>query len=256
MCSSREIAKLNELKKFFLSEIATEVRSGFARLLRIPDSDVLKKLHYYSLLNEADKQAFLDCSAHWASRYYGFVVGAPRHSLTDHPFFSHWSQGPGWNRDFNDIRSVPLLRARVQQYKIDLHNKVPSHVTKEQFEQASSTRSVKAPELRKRARKILKTFGHYETDRLGGHWCRFGDVNFCVILDFGGRSAQLRYSVARPEFKDVHPLKQFAFETAVGCGFGRWDYIVEENVDDVFSIFAEVVQYSLELPDRICAVIK
>jgi len=256
MALSRELIKLNELKEFFSSEIATEARSGFARLARIPDSHVADKLHYYGLLDEASKRAFLDCGAHRASRYYGFVVGAPRHSLTDHPFFSHWSQGPSWNRDFNDLRSVPLLRSMVQQYKIDQHNRVPSHITKEQFERASSTRSVKAPELRKRVRKALKPFGHYETDRLGGYWCMVGKMKFCVHLDFGGRSAQLRYSVARTEFKDVHPLKQFAFETALGFGFGDWDCIIEENVEDVFSMFGEAVQYSLDLPDRIRAAIK
>jgi hypothetical protein len=42
----------------------------------------------------------------------------------------------------------------------------------------------------------------------------------------------------------------------MGFGFGRWNYIIEENVDAVFSLFAEVVQYSLDLPDRIRAATK
>jgi hypothetical protein len=52
----------------------------------------------------------------------------PRMSLRDHPFFSKWSQGPSWNRDFGNEKSVPLLRSMVQQYKTDLHNRVHSHV--------------------------------------------------------------------------------------------------------------------------------
>ena len=47
-----------------------------------------------------------------------------------------------------------------------------SHVTKEQFEQASSIHSIEAPELRKRVRAALKPFGHYETDVLGNYWCK------------------------------------------------------------------------------------
>lgn len=74
-------------------------------------------------------------------------------------------------------------------------------------------------------------------------------------IDFGGRNAQLRYCVARPEFKGVHPLLQFRFERALGFGLGDWDYIVEENVDDVFSLFVEVVQYCFDLPDRIEAAV-
>ena len=149
-----------------------------------------------------------------------------------------------------------LLRSRVQQYKIDLRNKVHSHVTKEQFKQASSIHSIKAPELRKRVRAALKPFGHYETDVLGNYWCKKGKQKFSVNVDFGGRYAQLRYSVVRPEFKGVHPLSQFRFERAMGFGLGDWDYIVEENVDSVFSLFAEVVEYSLNIPDRMRAATK
>jgi hypothetical protein len=61
----------------------------------------------------------------------------------------------------------------------------------------------------------------------------------------------LRYYVARPEFKVDYSAARFGFESAMGFGFGHWNYIIEENVDAVFSLFAEVVQYSLDLPDRI-----
>ena len=258
MASANQLAALKKLREFLNSEIEAEVRSGFARLVRIPESRVVNKLRYYGSLSKDDKRAFLDCCAHWAGAYYGFVVKIPpgQLSLTAHPFFTKWSQGPSWYRDFDNEKSVPILRAMVQQYKIDLHNKVPSSVTKEQFERASSIRSIKAPELRKRVRGALKPFGHYETDALGNYWCKRGKQKFSVNVDFGGRHAQLRYCVVRPEFKSVHPHSQFRFERAMGFGFGDWDYIVEENVDTVFSLFAEVVQYSFDLPDRMRAATK
>jgi hypothetical protein len=256
MTSSKQLARLKRLQEFFRSEIQAEVQSGFQRLARIPDSHVFDKLRYYGSLSEGDKRAFMDCCAHWASAYYGFVAKMPGLSLTDHPFFSKWSRGPSWLRDFDGVKSVPLLRSMVQQYKIDLHNKAHSSITKEQFERASSIRSIKAPELRKRVRGALKIFGHYETDVLGNYWCRKGRQKFYVNVDFGGRYAQLRYSVARPEFKGVHPLSQFRFERAMGFGLGNWDYIVEENVDDVISLFAEVVEYSFDLPDRLRVAMK
>ena len=253
MPSSKQMASLKRLKEFFRSELQAEVRSGFPRLARVPDSHVADKLRYYNSLSESDKLAFLDCCAYWASASYGFVIKMPRLSLTNHPFFPEWSQCPSWHRNFNNVKSVPLLRSMVQQYKIDLHRKVPSSVTNEQFEHALSVRSVKAPELRKRVRAALKAFGHYETDVLGNYWCRKGKKRFFVNVDYGGRHAQLRYSVARPEFKGVHPLSQFRLERAMGFGLGDWNYIVEENVDDVFSLFAEVIQYSFDLPDKMRA---
>ncbi len=256
MATARQLAAFKRLQEFFDSEIQSEVRSGFARLVRIPESHVVEKLRYYGLLGESDKRAFLDCCAYWASAYYSFVIKLPRMSLTDHPFFTKWSQGPSWYRDFDDVRSVPLLRSMVQQYKMDLHKKVPSSVTKEQFERASAVRSIKAPELRKRVRGALKPFGRYETDTLGNYWCRRGKQKFAVKVDFGGRHAQLRYCIVRPEFKGVHPLSQFRFERAMGFGLGDWNYIIEENVDAVFSLFAEVVQYCFDLPDRMRAATK
>jgi hypothetical protein len=256
MASAKQQAVLEQLQDFFRSEIRAEVRSGFARLMRIPDSHVVGKLRYFSSLSERDRRAFLDCSAHWASVYYGFVVKAPRRQFTDHPFFLKWSRGPMWLRPIGSVESVPLLRSMVQQYKIDRHNRLRSHITKAQFKRASSIRSVKAPELRKRVRDALMPFGHHETDSLGNYWCKRGKQKFAVNVDFGSRNGQLRYSVLRPGFKSVHSSSQFGFELAMGFGFGHWNYIVEENVDDVFDLFAEVVQYSLNLPDRIRAATK
>ena len=34
-------------------------------------------------------------------------------------------------------------------------------------------------------------------------------------------------------------------------GHGDWDYIVEDNVDDVFLLFEELVKYAAQLPKRI-----
>jgi|SRR5579864_3655969 len=249
-------AKLTALRDFFLSEIKLEVTSGFSRLKRIPSTHVMNKLRYFATLKADDQGVFLDCCAYWASVQYGFVVNLERLDPAAHPFFLKWSRGPMWTRDFDDVKSVPLLRAMVRQYKIDVHKKVQSHVTKEQFERAAAVRSVKAPELRKRVRAALKAFGYFETDSLGNYLCKIGKTKFSVNIDFGGRSAQLRYCVARPEFKGIHPLLQFRFERAVGFGLGDWDYIVEENVDNVFALFPEVVQYSFDLPDRIRAAVK
>src|SRR5271157_4715065 len=147
MASRKKLAALEKLREFFRSEVQTEVRSGFARLARVPDTHVIAKMRYYSLLGELDKLAFLDCCAHWASSSYGFVVGACRLSPENHPFFLKWSRGPNWYRILDNVRSVPLLRTMVQQYKIDRHNKIHSHVTRAEFRHASSIRSVKAREL-------------------------------------------------------------------------------------------------------------
>ncbi len=207
----------------------------------------MEKLHFYESLSESDKTAFIDCSAYFACARYCFVVGKPRFDHTQHPFFGRWRSVSRMG-EWLTKKSVPILRSMVGQYKMDMKRGVQSHVTKDQFEYASSIRSVKAPELRKRVRAALKPLGYHKIDELGYYCCKRGSREFRVHVDFGGRSAQLRYVVA-------HLLPQFVFEAALGFGFGDWDFIVEENVDDVFSLFPELVMYSYELPDRIRAAV-
>lgn len=243
-----------KLLNFFRHEFRAEEKSGFARLQYVPDSRVASKLRYYKSLDKADRAGFADYCAHLAHNSYSFVLGAAKLHIAQHPFYSkekEWLDARASNTNWNAERSVPLLRAMVQQYKIDRHRRTPSSVSKEQFEYASSVRSVKAPELRKRVRNALIPLGYFKTDEQGFYLCRQGHRKFRVGVDFRGRYAQLRYVVARPEFRGVHPMLQFGFERALGFGRGDWDFIVEENVDDVFALFANVVKYSFELPDRI-----
>jgi hypothetical protein len=238
-----------KLLDFFRREFAAEERSGFSRLSRVPDTRVMAKLACYRALSQSDKLAFADCCAHWSYSCYGFVVDAPRIEHRMHPFFEQWKSLGTWNKP----DSVPVLRAAMQEYKCDMARGIRSHVSREEFEYASSIQPIKAAELRKRARAALKPFGYYKIDELGYYCCRQEDREFRVHIDYGGLTAQFRYVVVRPEFKEIHPLSQFRFERALGFGSGDWDFIVEENVDDVFVLFAEVVAYSYALPDRIRA---
>jgi hypothetical protein len=171
---------------------------------------------------------------------------------TKHPFFSRW-------RDvlvrfpFRSNRNVPILRSSVSQYKIDRHRGVPSFVSEEDFRFAESVKSIKAPELRKRILATLKKFGYQKTDKFAGHRCVWNGQDFEVSADLGSRSAQLRYSVLPTEFRALHPFGQFCYEEMLGMGLGWWNFIVEENVDDVFLLFEELIKYAADLPNRIRA---
>jgi hypothetical protein len=211
----------------------------------------MARLNHYKLCTQAEKDAFADCCAHFAYLIHSHLVEAPAIDHTKHPYFRRWCNIRPPLLDDENLRSVPLFRAMVQQYKIDKYRGTPSSVTEEQFARALSVRSVKAPELRRRVRAALKPFGYSRVDALGDYHCHQVDRDFSVNVDFGGRSAQLRYYVSFPEFQQVRHLNRFGFEHALGFGFQDWDFIVEENVDDVFALFTEVVAYSVELPERI-----
>ncbi len=240
----------DKLIAFFRGEIDAEEQQGFPRLNRIPESFLQDRLNHYRKLSDAEKERYKDCSATFAAAGHTFVVGAKSIDHQKHPYFHHWCAfqktlyGP-------TLRSVPLFRAMIQQYKIDRHRGVSSSVSAEEFALASSIRPVKLPERRKRVRAVLKQFGLLKVDELGFYRCHHAGKDFLVHIDFGGRSAQLRYGVCFAEFKERHALTQFGFERAVGFGFGDWNFIVEENVEETFQVFAEVIAYSIELPERI-----
>jgi hypothetical protein len=240
-----------KLIAFFRAEIDAEEKWGFPRLNRIPEHFLQDRLDHYRGLSDAEKEPYKDCSATFAAACHIFVVDAPSIEHTKHPYFDRWQAFKKTLSDDPRFKSVPLFRSMIQQYKIDKLRGVQSSVSEAQFALACSIHPVKLPERRKRVRAVLKQFGLVKVDKLGLYRCHHAGKDFSVYVDFGGRLAQLRYAVSFSEFKDRHPFTQFGFERAVGFGFGHWDFIVEENMDEVFEVFAEVIAYSVELPDRI-----
>ena len=240
-----------KLIAFFRAEIDAEERWGFPRLNGIPEHFLQDRLNHYRGLSSTEKELYKDCTATFAAACHTFVVDAPGIQPSKHPYFDRWRTYKTTLLDDPKLRSVPLLRAMIQQYKIDKYRGVPSSVTEAQFALASSIHPVKLPERRRRVRAALKQFGLIKVDNLGFYRCRHGEKDFSVHVDFGGQHAQLRYAVSFSQFKERHPLTQFGFERALGFGWGHWDFIVEENVDEVFQLFSEVIAYSIELPSRI-----
>jgi hypothetical protein len=245
------MGKREKLLELLRHEIDTEEASGFARLSRVPESRVFDKLKHYKTLSRPEQEAFKDCAAHSSYNQYAFLVEADELDPKQHPYYYAWLRTPSTLLSADDIRDVPLLRAMVQQYKIDKHRGVPSHVTEKQFAYAASIQAIKAPELRRPVRATLGPFGLSKVDDLGTYHCHLGKRDFCVNIDFGGRDAQLRYLVSLPEFTSIRPYTAFGFEMTLGFGVGHWNFIIEENVNHVFALFAEVVQYSIELPLRV-----
>jgi hypothetical protein len=240
-----------KLIAFFRAEIDAEEQWGFPRLNRIPEHFLQDRLNHYRGLSDAEKERYKDCSATFAAACHIFVAGAPSIEHTKHPYFDRWQAFKKTLSDDPRFRSVPLFGSMIRQYKIDKHRGVQSSVSEAQLALACSIHPVKLPERRKRVSAVLKQFGLVKADKFGLYRCLHEGKDFSVYVDFGGRLAQLRYAVSFSEFKDRHPLTQFGFERAVGFGFGHWDFIVEENVDEVFEVFAEVIAYSIELQDRI-----
>jgi hypothetical protein len=161
----------------------------------------------------------------------------------------------GRGRDPHHYYSVPLLRTCMAQAKIDRAKGKPSSVSRELEDYAASIRSVKAPELRKLVRPVLRSILVARPSKLGGgDWDYEGTISgsrVMVGIDYGGRSAQLRYEVAVHSIEPSITFERAGFEVALGAGHGDWDFIVEENVSDSMALLGEVVTYVAELPRRL-----
>lgn len=145
MAAQTQKRRQEKLLDFLRGEFRAEEQSVFARLSRVPDSLVMARLNHYNLCTQAEKDAFADCCAHFAYLSHSHLVEAPAIDHTKHPYFRRWCNICTPLLDDENLRSVPLFRAMVQQYKIDKYRGTPNSVTEEQFARASSVRSVKAP---------------------------------------------------------------------------------------------------------------
>src|SRR6267142_2027738 len=219
------MAEVQALHRFFRGEFDTEARSGFARLSRVPDTHVRHFLDYYRSLNAPAQNALADASTLWgALRLTGPAARSHQDALNTHPAWESWREEMimGRGRDPHYYSSVPLLRACVAQAKIDRAKGKPSSVPREREEYAASIRSVTAPELRKHVRSVLRSLlGAHPSKVGGGDWDYEGTINgarVMVSIDYGGRSAQLRYEVAVQSTEPALTLKRAGFEVALGAG--------------------------------------
>lgn len=249
---------IDALHKFFRGEFDAEACSAFARLRRIPDTHVRHFLDYYESLNATDQDALAE-----ASTLRGALsLGGPRtlrhhEMLQKNPAWNEWRQElvMGGSRDPHHYYSVPLLRTCVAQAKIDRAKGKPPSVPAELEKYAASIRSVKAPELRKLVRPVLRSILGARPSKLGGSdWDyegTMGGPRIVVGIDYGGHSAQLSYEVAVQSIEPSVAFQRAGFEVALGVGHGNWDFIVEENVSDAMALLGDLVTYMAELPRRL-----
>lgn len=252
------MADIQALHMFLRGEFDTEARNGFARLSRVPDTHVRHFLDYYRSLNAPNQDALADASTLWGTlRMAGPSASGHQEALKNNRAWLRWQDEMvmGCGRDPHRYYSVPLLRSCIAQAKVDRAKGMPSSVPRDLEEYAASIRSVKAPNLRKQVRSVVRPLLGARPSKLGGgDWDYEGTISgsrVMLSIDYGGRSAQLRYQVAVQSTEPLLLLQRAGFEVALGAGLGDWDFIVEENLSDAMQLLSEFVTYVAELPRRL-----
>ena len=247
----------NRLLEFFRAEISAECEASFPNLRVIPDTYVRKHLYFFRSLAPEDVSSFIECLATRACRCHSFILDIPASEFAPHPMEERVRAAVGsyWEDEFTGI---PLLRVTVSQYKIDHAKGKESCVSDETFAYASSIRSAKAPDIRRAVKAAFaEELSCQEVEKIGGgdyiHRCNVDGTEAAVWVDYGGRSAQLRYCVELPEFGETAiPIRgRLCFEKAMSFGNGDWNFITEENLDASAKVLPRLVKYCCALPRRI-----
>jgi len=240
-----------KLSAFVKREVDRESQNGFSRLASIPDSSVQATLDLWRRLGEADRAQCLDALAVRGARLCGLVrEPAPQ---STHPFERRLDDERNALRFTPRFMGVPLLRAAVSQYKIDKARGISSSISEDLFAYAASIRSVKAPELRKSVKAAFATLGLTEVEKQGGgeflYRCQFDGLDVAIAIDYGGRTAQLRYGVS-PGPTDPTSQTGLSLERTLGIGLGWWDLICEETLGASMRSLCDCVRYAAMLPSR------
>ena len=250
------------------TELGAEAASGFARLRRIPQTDIIWFLDYFASLASAEQELLLDALAESGATAFmppgtqklnaSGTVDAPEPlarmcEVRNRP----GAKGGTRYTDLKMLNADPALR-EPSMYHVSWRE----HLTALHFQprpdllpDLGTLKPAKAPLLRKLVNAALtKSLGLRKETKPGvlKYVGRCGDCELMIWVDFGGMLSQLGYSISLRS-ADGQPLALlFSYERLWGTS-GRWDYLSEENAPRCIDFFAEQITYLADLTKRLIA---
>jgi hypothetical protein len=84
---------------------------------------------------------------------------------------------------------------------------------------------------------------------------RLGKSALKVVIRYSGKMGrpQLDYQVQVRGKERALSAPKLCFESVLGVGFGRWDYLTQENAERSVGLLCELVEYVAGLPERLPA---
>lgn len=249
-----------ELVNWLKAEFRAEQKSDFTVLRQVPDTRVIRFLDHYTSLDSAAQAALLEILVDWSS--YGLIEPPPN------PVWQQYSNavtlpGIGTGVRYTGVNLLAgLMKDASHNGLEDFYRKqgvtgLAMILPKELISDLSMIIPVRIPTLRRMVKSAFTRLFSAEISDLGSEILRYeGELNECRIR------VQIRYSarMGRPQLEygtEVHGkgrsirTPSLCFESLLGVGFGRWDYITEENAERSVQLLAELVQWVARLPDRL-----
>jgi hypothetical protein len=240
-------------------ELSQEAIAGFPRLKRIPSTDIIWFLDYFSTLPPAEQDQLLEGMASTIAMMLAAPRGpAPENAAVARMRASRSGPGGKGGTRYTDVKTLsmePAFRDPAGYHESWRQKFTPLHFQPrtDLLPDLSHLSTAKASLRRKLVKAALKGLGlKPEKGRYGGepHYVGpFGSSELNVWLDFGSMLGQLSYGVSlkNPAFK----LLVFRWTYEQFWGGGSWDYMTEENVGRCVEFFAEQVVYLAKFGERL-----
>jgi hypothetical protein len=245
-------------------EFAEEQRAGFPRLKRVPDTHVIRFLDHFAGLNPVEQSELTAILADWSSykllgttpiptptverftRATTYVALAEGLRYTGVQLLAGLAKGAlhggldGWFR----LKGISGLALQPPD------NLLPN---------PTDLAPVRIPTLRRLVGSAFATLFATNVAEVGdGIWRYDGTLAeslLKVLIRYSGKMGQpqLKYQVEVGGNGRLIAGPDICFESVLGVGFGRWDYITRENAERSVDLLCELVEYMARLPGRLPA---
>lgn len=242
-------------------EFAAEQQAGFPTLRRVPDTQVIRFLDHFESLDQAGQLALKDILIEWSS--FAFIDVPP--------------PNPSW-KQFSEATVFPDRRGGRRYTGVQLLaalSKDANHQGLDGYFQTMGTKGIALepsadlvadpadlvpiaiPSLRRKVQAAFsKRFEAKATDLGSEIWSYAGKSEGCQIIveiRYSGKmsSPQLAYQVQVRGKGRQFVSPNLCFESILGVGFGRWDYLTKENTDCSLELLCDLVAWVARLPDHL-----
>jgi hypothetical protein len=230
-------------------------------LKRVPDTQVIRFLDHFASLTAAERSELSTVLAEWSSYR---LSGTPVPHSTYEQFarataFPDRSEGlrytgvnllaglekgagPGGLAGWFQTRGITGLAMQPPEHLMhDLGDLVPA----------------KIPTLRRLVKTVFAQLFAPTASDVGSETWRYegmlGQSSLKVLIRYSGRMGrpQLEYQVQVQAKDRALTAPNLCFESVLGVGFGRWDYLTQDNAEPSVRLLGELVDYLAKLPERL-----
>ncbi len=245
------------------NEFAAEQSAGFPRLNRVPDTRVIAFLDHFATLGPAQQWELTTVLAHWSS-YHFLEVPIPSETVEQFTRATTFpGRTPGQGLRYTSVNLLAGLTKEAGDAGLDgwfgkrgvtgLALQPPKSLVGD----SGTLTPVRIPGLRRLVKTALTRLFAPNVEDIGSEtWLYEGMLagsSLRVLIRYSGRMGrrQLDYQVAVRSQQRALAAPNLCYESILGVGFGRWDYLTKENADRSVDLLAELVEYVARVPGRL-----